>query len=334
MAYESYAADISADISEFEAVADNIDSLNLDSVWKGSASDKQISNLDTLKSAIDTQVSQMNSLASLLKKIDEYDQNKSKLSTYYEKRSELNTEAKNYQTNYEFYTDLINDTESKIRTLKSEINSELSGEVTTYTQQFSVIPKTEVVSTSDVFKQATTTMSKLDGAFELQNVVSTTAVSGGISSSALSGPNFNNMNAWVNNNPYSMSQLYGQCTWFAWGRFYEIYGYSPGFTGNGNQCVGQLLNAHSDKFYKSNTPVPGSVFSMGLNEEYGHVGIVVDVDYDNNTITIQDGNYNGQTDSFANAQRDWGTRTYSLSEFNNKRGGVVYANPITEGVMI
>ena len=49
---------------------------------------------------------------------------------------------------------------------------------------------------------------------------------------------------------------------------------------------------------------------------------------ENNTITIQDGNMNGQTDSFNVAQSDWRTQTYSLSEFNQKRGGVVYANPI------
>ena len=28
------------------------------------------------------------------------------------------------------------------------------------------------------------------------------------------------------NNYYSQLGLYGQCTWFAWGRFYELYGLS------------------------------------------------------------------------------------------------------------
>jgi len=37
-------------------------------------------------------------------------------------------------------------------------------------------------------------------------------------------PNFENMKAWGMNNYYSQLGLYGQCTWFAWGRFYEIYG--------------------------------------------------------------------------------------------------------------
>ena len=64
-------------------------------------------------------------------------------------------------------------------------------------------------------------------------------------------PNFENMKAWGMNNYYSQFGLYGQCTWFAWGRFYEIYGYSPGFTGNGNQCVDQLVAAHPHKFERS-----------------------------------------------------------------------------------
>ena len=62
---------------------------------------------------------------------------------------------------------------------------------------------------------------------------------------------FENMKAWGMNNYYSQFGLYGQCTWFAWGRFYELYGYSPGFTGDGTQCVDQLVAAHPDKFVKS-----------------------------------------------------------------------------------
>ena len=65
-------------------------------------------------------------------------------------------------------------------------------------------------------------------------------------------PNFNNTEAWGSNNPYSRVGLYGQCTWFAWGRFYEIHGYSPGFTGDGWKCAKQLVSAHPDKFKLSN----------------------------------------------------------------------------------
>ena len=110
-------------------------------------------------------------------------------------------------------------------------------------------------------------------------------------------PNFNNLEAWVTKNPYARAGLYGQCTWFAWGRFYELYGYDPGFTGNGWDCVDELLKAHPDKFERSTTPKAGAIFSgIGKN----HVGIVLS--YDGTNITIQDGNYDGKTNTFEDAK--------------------------------
>ena len=135
-------------------------------------------------------------------------------------------------------------------------------------------------------------------------------------------PNFDNMDAWGTNNPYSRANLYGQCTWFAWGRFYEIYGYSPGFIGDGWKCVDQLLQAHPDKFIKSNEPAVGAVFScIGRN----HVGIVIG--WDGKNITIQEGNLDGVTNTFADAKKDWHTATYSLDQFRAKCKGVVFAVP-------
>ena len=135
-------------------------------------------------------------------------------------------------------------------------------------------------------------------------------------------PNFNNMEAWITKNPYAKTSLYGQCTWFAWGRFYELYGYDPGFTGNGWDCVDELLQAHPDKFERSTTPKAGAVFSgIGKN----HVGIVLKVD--GNNITIQDGNYDGITDTFEEAKSDWQTNTYTLDYYRSRMGGIVFANP-------
>lgn len=135
-------------------------------------------------------------------------------------------------------------------------------------------------------------------------------------------PNFNNMEAWITKNPYAKEGLYGQCTWFAWGRFYELYGYDPGFTGNGWDCVDELLKAHPDKFERSTIPKAGAVFSgIGKN----HVGIVLKVD--GNNITIQDGNYDGITNTFEDAKSDWKTVTYTLDEYRMRLDGVVFANP-------
>lgn len=135
-------------------------------------------------------------------------------------------------------------------------------------------------------------------------------------------PNFDNYDAWVNKNPYTQAKLYGQCTWFAWGRFYELYGYSPGFIGDGWKCVDQLLKTHGDKFERSTTPKAGAVFSgIGRN----HVGIVIDVKGD--VLIIQEGNLDGKTNTFKDARKDWHTKEYTLSQLRAAMQGVIFANP-------
>lgn len=135
-------------------------------------------------------------------------------------------------------------------------------------------------------------------------------------------PNFDNMDAWGNNNPYSQAKLYVHCTQFAWERFYEIYGYSPGFIGNGNECVDHLLKAHPDKFKRSEEPATGAVFScIGRN----HVGIVIG--WDGTNITIQEGNLDSKTNTFEDAKKDWHTATYTFDQFKVKCKGVVFAVP-------
>lgn len=135
-------------------------------------------------------------------------------------------------------------------------------------------------------------------------------------------PNFDNYDAWVNKNPYAQAKLYGQCTWFAWGRFYELYRYSPGFIGDGWKCVDQLLKTHGDKFERSTTPKAGAVFSgIGRN----HVGIVIDVKGD--VLIIQEGNLDGKTNTFKDARKDWHTKEYTLSQLRAAMQGVIFANP-------
>lgn len=139
----------------------------------------------------------------------------------------------------------------------------------------------------------------------------------------INDPNFNNHLAWGDNNPYSAAKLYGQCTWFAWGRFYEIYGYSPGFLGNGDMCAMQLVEFHPSLFELSAEPKVGAIFScIGRN----HVGIVIH--WDGTIITIQEGNMDGITNKFQDATKDWRTATYTLEEFREVCKGVIFAVPI------
>jgi hypothetical protein len=82
------------------------------------------------------------------------------------------------------------------------------------------------------------------------------------------------------------------------GRFYELYGYDPGFSGDGSSCVKELVAAHPDKFERSSSLKAGAVFSaIGHN----HVGIVIAVK--DNTITVQEGNLDGTTNTFQDAKK-------------------------------
>ena len=327
MAYGVYASRINSSKQNIDSLYSSINAININSSWSGDASSKQTTNLETVLNGLKEQISYLDSLASALELIDEYDKNKKNEESYQSTLNNLNSESESYQSDLLYYTNLRNSAQENKNDLIAQINSKLNSISNRYNEMFNDISATEVVKTVNMFKDVSALSSSLNTAFDISKSVVT---SRSLNESNMY-PNFNNQEAWVTQNPYSMSGLYGQCTWFAWGRFYEIYGYSPGFTGNGNQCARQLINAHGDKFYESTKPVPGAVFSQGLNEQYGHVGIVVAVDEANDKITIQDGNYNGTTDSFAVAQGDWGTRTMSLSEFCAKRGGAIFACP-KEGV--
>ena len=46
-----------------------------------------------------------------------------------------------------------------------------------------------------------------------------------------------------------------------------------------------------------------------------------------NNITIQDGNYDGITNTFEDAKKDWQTNTYTLDYYRSRMGGIVFANP-------
>lgn len=76
------------------------------------------------------------------------------------------------------------------------------------------------------------------------------------------------------------------CTWWAWNRFYEVYGYDSGARGNGCTNVSEILRAHPDKFKSSTEPVAGAVFSVpagvlgGAAASAGHVGFVEKVEGD------------------------------------------------------
>lgn len=89
-------------------------------------------------------------------------------------------------------------------------------------------------------------------------------------------------------NPFALPQ----CTYYAWSRFYQVYGFSSGAFGNGKDNAREIVAAHPDKFTLSNMPSGGAVFSAQANTlcpQYGHVGFVEA--FDGTNLWISEGNY-------------------------------------------
>lgn len=89
-------------------------------------------------------------------------------------------------------------------------------------------------------------------------------------------------------NPFAMPQ----CTYYAWSRFYQVYGFSSGAFGNGKDNAREIVAAHGDKFSLSSTPSGGAVFSAQANTlcpQHGHVGFVEA--FDGTNLWISEGNY-------------------------------------------
>ena len=89
-------------------------------------------------------------------------------------------------------------------------------------------------------------------------------------------------------NPFAMPQ----CTYYAWSRFYQVYGFSSGAFGNGKDNAREIVAVHGDKFSLSSTPSGGAVFSAQADTrypEFGHVGFVEA--FDGTNLWISEGNY-------------------------------------------
>lgn len=142
-------------------------------------------------------------------------------------------------------------------------------------------------------------------------------------------PDFSNSKAWRGSvSAYNTPGLWGQCTWFAWGRFYEIYGFDPGFTGNGYECARQLVANHGDLFRLSEKPAAGAVFSC--DDRFNHTGVILEYDKETDMMTVSEGNLDGVSNpNWEEAINDYRTMTISQQDFLNLYGHTVYAVPRT-----
>lgn len=131
-----------------------------------------------------------------------------------------------------------------------------------------------------------------------------------------------NSEAYGSLNPFARPQ----CTWFAWGKFYEVYGFDSGARGNGCTNAKEIVEAHPDKFELSTEPAAGAVFSCGqggsAGVSAGHVGFVVA--YDGNNIVTQEGNI-----AMPQGHLDWYEFNMTIDEFRARYpNGLEFAVPI------
>ena len=99
------------------------------------------------------------------------------------------------------------------------------------------------------------------------------------------------------------------CTFFAQMWFYDVFGFNSsgnGGTGNGNEFASTVYNraVYYDEegnlkhyFRYTDHPEPLTIVSVYSSLSEGHVLCIDEVDYENGTITISEGNANGNGDA-------------------------------------
>ena len=119
-----------------------------------------------------------------------------------------------------------------------------------------------------------------------------------------------NDNAYYYNSSYNplAAKYVGECTWYAFGRAYEILGYKPNLsTRNGNYWYSE--NISNGAFKYGSTPKVGSIMVTQKTSTSGHVAVVERLN-SNGTMLISEYNWNV----------DHGFKTETLSQSATTRG--------------
>ena len=140
-------------------------------------------------------------------------------------------------------------------------------------------------------------------------IVTTNAASFTIRSSA---PSKSNTYYYSSKNPFYTAGYAGQCTWYAYGRAYEILGKAP------KLCLRNAKEWYNynktNGYYKyGQTPKVGAIVCWG-NGTYGHVGVVEKV-ISNTDVYISEANVDGG---------NWRYRHYNPKTWNSNFQGYIY----------
>lgn len=135
---------------------------------------------------------------------------------------------------------------------------------------------------------------------------------------ATSSPNWNSGN-YSTYNPFAKSNLYGQCTWYAWGRARELTGKELPCRGNAYTWYSTMA---SNGYSVGSTPKENSI-AVWQKGAYGHVAYVEGVSGD--SVTISESNwdkvtYNNQYSLSAGINYYSGRKTLSTTQMKNRYG--------------
>lgn len=152
MSYSSIASQIRSYCSSISSICSGINSSELDSIWSGSAHDTLTNNLSIATSAMDDELSQLESFADILVKVDEY---KDILKDITDLESKINNWLANVTEEYNYSSEIssaqrnISSLENKKENLKKEIRTALSG-ISSSSTQFTVIEAEDATDLSSI----------------------------------------------------------------------------------------------------------------------------------------------------------------------------------------
>ena len=149
----SYSADIEKLNKLKSSLTDNkssVDKVDLDGSWKGSAHDKQASNVKNLGSGVDSQISNIDSLITALTAADAYDEAKEEYDTALKNRNGLDSKASDYASAYKSYSDAMDAADKTMTEKQTAAEAAIGAIGDSYESSLSDVSTTDLKDTTFV----------------------------------------------------------------------------------------------------------------------------------------------------------------------------------------
>ena len=149
----SYSADIEKLNKLKSSLTDNkssVDKVDLDGSWKGSAHDKQASNVKNLGSGVDSQISNIDSLITALTAADAYDEAKEEYDTALKNRNGLDSKASDYASAYKSYSDAMDAADKTMTEKQTAAEAAIGAIGDSYESSLSDVSTTDLKNTTFV----------------------------------------------------------------------------------------------------------------------------------------------------------------------------------------